>query len=161
MGNKVISFDSSTPELKSYEYTYADLGMAAEARSSRSLGLLARGGNVLSANTEWVIVKKKDVDAVKNAVKNIFTWVPGERILLPEFGNTLRKLLYEGITEINSEQIVAECQMLMTKWEPRAVIDRIFKKDSTEDQEHNQVSIIMIWHVVGLPETQYQQEISL
>lgn len=144
MGNKVISFESTAPELKSYEYTYADVSMEAE---------FIRG--------KMRVAKKKDVDAVKGAVKNIFTWIPGERILLPDFGNTLRKLLYEGITDLNSEQIVAECQMLMTKWEPRAVIDRLFKKDSIEDQENNQVSIVMIWHVAGLPETKYQQEITL
>lgn len=156
MGNKVISFNDSSPEIKSYEYTYADISMESE--------------NVLSGkyycapndiDMKWRVAKKKDVDAVKGAVKNIFTWIPGERILLPEFGNTIRKYLYEGITDINSEQIVSECQMLMTKWEPRAVIDRIFKKDSIEEQENNQVSIIMIWHVAGLPETKYQQEITL
>ena len=159
MGNKVISFDSSSPEIKSYEYTYADISMESEnilspKRSRRDIDFVQSDGR-------WKIVKKKDVDAVKGAVKNIFTWIPGEHILLPEFGNTIRKYLYEGITEINSEQIVAECQLLMTKWEPRAVIDRIFKKDSVEEQENNQVSIIMIWHVAGLPETQYQQEITL
>ena len=107
------------------------------------------------------IAKKKDVDAVKGAVKNIFTWIPGERILIPDFGNTIRKYLYEGITDLNSEQIVSECQMLMTKWEPRAVIDRLFKKDSVEETENNQITVFMIWHVAGLPDMKYQQEISL
>ena len=32
---------------------------------------------------------------------------------------------------------------------------------SVEETENNQVSIIMIWHVVGLPEQKFQQEISL
>lgn len=145
MGNKVISFDSTTPELKSYDYTYADVSMEAD---------------ILPRN-KMRFAKKLDVNAVKGAVKNIFTWIPGERILIPDFGNTIRKYLYEGITDLNSEQIVSECQMLMTKWEPRAIIDRLFKKDSIEEQENNQVSIIMIWHVAGLPDKQYQQEIAL
>lgn len=157
MGNKVISFDSDAPVLKSYDYTYADIGM--EAEHAVSVKSFNRDSSLIE--DKWRIVKKKDVDAVKGAVKNIFTWIPGERILLPEFGNSIRKYLYEGITEINSEQIVNECQMLMTKWEPRAVIDRLFKKNSTEEQENNQVSIIMIWHVAGLPDTKYQQEITL
>lgn len=150
MGNKVISFDTTAPELKSYDYTYADISMTSEPWINKS------------SNVNKMRIKKNmDVDAVKGAVKNIFTWTPGERILLPEFGNTLRKYLYEGITDVNSEQIVAECQLLMTKWEPRAAIDRIFKKDSVEEQENNQVSIIMIWHVVGLPDVKYQEEITL
>lgn len=145
MGNKTISFGNNVVERKSYEFTYADISLKAEKDS----------------NNEWRFAKKIDVDAVKGAVKNIFTWIPGERILLPEFGNTIRQLLYEGITDLNSERIISECQMLMTKWEPRAVIDKLFKKDSIEDQENNQVSIIMIWHVVGLPEEKYQQEITV
>lgn len=157
MGNKVISFDSDAPVLKSYDYTYADIGMEAE----HAVSVKSFNKDASLIDDKWRIVKKKDVDAVKGAVKNIFTWIPGERILLPEFGNSIRKYLYEGITEINSEQIVNECQMLMTKWEPRAVIDRLFKKNSTEEQENNQVSIIMIWHVAGLPDTKYQQEITL
>lgn len=157
MGNKVISFDSTTPEIKSYEYTYADISMESENMlSAKYYGVIPP-----NAKADWHVAKKKDVDAVKGAVKNIFTWIPGERILIPDFGNTIRKYLYEGITEINSEQIVNECQMLMTKWEPRAIIDRLFKKDSIEEQENNQVSIIMIWHVAGLPDKQYQQEITL
>ena len=146
MGNAVIELSSNAPEIKSYDYTYADLSMTAQ---------FASDGKTMC------IAKKCDVDAVKGAVKNIFTWIPGERILLPEFGNTIRKYLYEGITDLNSEQIIAECQMLMTKWEPRAAIDKIFKRDSLEETENNQVSIIMIWHVVGLPEQKYQQEITL
>ena len=150
MGNKVISFDTTAPELKSYDYTYADISMTSEPWINKSSNI-----------NKMRLKKNMYVDAVKGAAKNIFTWTHGERILLPEFGNTLRKYLYEGITDVNSEQIVAECQMLMTKWEPRAAIDRIFKKDSVEEQENNQVSIIMIWHVVGLPDVKYQEEITL
>ena len=149
MGNKVISFDSISPEKKSYTYTYADISMSSEQYNS----------NINKLKPNWRIKKNKDVDAVKNSVKNILTWNQGERILLPDFGNTIKKFLYEGINDINSEQIVNECKMLMTKWEPRVVIDRLFKKDSIEDQENNQVSIIMIWHVAGLPDEKYQEEI--
>ena len=145
MGNKVISFDSTAPKLKSYSYTYADISMTSEPFKNGKLR----------------IKKSMDVDAVKGAVKNIFTWMPGERILIPDFGNTIHQYLYEGITDLNSEKIIAECQMLMTKWEPRAVIDKIFKKDSVEETENNQVSIMMLWHVNGLPEIKYQQEITL
>ena len=149
MGNKVISFDSISPEKKSYTYTYAYISMISEQYNS----------NINKLKPNWRIKKNKDVDAVKNSVKNILTWNQGERILLPDFGNTIKKFLYEGINDINSDQIVNECKMLMTKWEPRVVIDRLFKKDSIEDQENNQVSIIMIWYVAGLPDEKYQEEI--
>ena len=45
--------------------------------------------------------KLVNVNAIKNSLHNIFSWTPGERILNPEFGSKLRKLLYEGITDFN------------------------------------------------------------
>lgn len=158
MGNKVISFDSGEQERKSYAYTYADVSLVSELDFARQIkGNMAPEAAESSQN--YRITKKLDVDAVKGAVRNIFSWTPGERIIEPEFGNTIRRLLYEGITEYNSEQIVNECKMLMTRWEPRAAIDRIFKKDSVEETENNQITIIMIWHVLGLPDQQYQTEV--
>lgn len=148
MGNRIISFGNQSLEKKAYDYTYADISMVADLSS-----------NISGYQTAYKVAKKKDVDAVKGAVRNIFSWNPGERIIEPDFGNTIRRLLYEGITKYNSEQIVNECKMLMTRWEPRAAIDRIFKKESVEETENNQITIIMIWHVLGLPEQQYQTEV--
>lgn len=157
MGNRVISFQNGASEKKAYTYTYADVSMVADVKPT-VIDHAAR--DVFSDfSTEMKLAKKTDVDAVKGAVRNIFSWVPGERIIQPEFGNTIRKLLYEGITNYNSEQIVNECKMLMTRWEPRAAIDRIFKKESTEETENNQITIILIWHVLGLPDQQYQTEV--
>lgn len=34
-----------------------------------------------------VINNLRDIAAIQNSLKNIFTWIPGERVLLPEFGS--------------------------------------------------------------------------
>lgn len=68
------------------------------------------------------VTKDINVKAVFNSLRNIFTWIPGERILNPEFGSKLRLYLYEGITENNKEQIVAEIRGVCLKWEPRVNI---------------------------------------
>jgi len=49
------------------------------------------------------IANSVDVQAVHNSINNIFSWIPGERILNPEFGSNLHTLLYEGITKYNEE----------------------------------------------------------
>lgn len=54
------------------------------------------------------VSKSVNVQAVRNSIRNIFTWIPGERILLPEFGSKLYTLLYEGITPLTEERIIAE-----------------------------------------------------
>lgn len=66
------------------------------------------------------IAKSVNVKAVRNSIHNIFTWIPGERILLPEFGSRLYLMLYEGITPLTEERIIAEIRSCMTEWEPRA-----------------------------------------
>ena len=45
----------------------------------------------------YKIARNINVKAVQQAVHNIFSWLPGERIINPEFGTNLRRYLYEGI----------------------------------------------------------------
>lgn len=71
-------------------------------------------------DNSYVVDKNVNAIAVKQAIHNIFTWMPGERILLPEFGSRLRTLLYEGITPETEERIVAEIRSIVLEWEPRA-----------------------------------------
>jgi len=54
-------------------------------------------------NYIYMLNRLANVNAIRNSLHNIFSWIPGERVLLPEFGSNLRKLLYEGITDYNVE----------------------------------------------------------
>ena len=45
----------------------------------------------------YKIAKNINVKAVQQAIHNIFSWLPGERVLNPEFGTKLKQYLYEGI----------------------------------------------------------------
>lgn len=56
----------------------------------------------------YKIARNINVKAVQQAIHNIFTWLPGERILEPEFGTKLRQYLYEGIVPKTEELINAE-----------------------------------------------------
>ena len=51
----------------------------------------------------YFVGKLVNAKAVKNSLKQIFSWVPGERVLNPEFGCRLREYLYEGILDHNVE----------------------------------------------------------
>lgn len=135
MSNRVIHFNNNLSGNRiQKQYTYADLSMSSKNGSNN-------------------VFRDIDIEAVKNAVRNIFTWEQGERILYPDFGNTLRKYLYESITDTNIEAIIAECQMLIAKWEPRVTIDNIYRVNSSQDVENNQVSIVVVWHVPSLQNT--------
>ena len=65
-----------------------------------------------------------DINAIRNGLVNIFTWRRGERIILPEFGNTLYRFLYEPINVEVLNNIQVEIIDMIKKWEPRvSVID--------------------------------------
>lgn len=101
---------------------------------------------------KYRIATLEDVKAVFNSLKNIFSWTPGERVLLPEFGNKLRRLLYEGITPQNTEQIIAEIRHCVTEWEPRVVIQKIMNASTVEDTEDNTVHIEVEFTIPKLTE---------
>lgn len=104
------------------------------------------------------IDKKVDVRAVQGSIHNIFTWIPGERILNPEFGSNLRKLLYEGITQFNVEQIMAEIRHCVSTWEPRVQITRVVNIGTSEDTEDNVVHIDVQYTIPGLTQNQVYSE---
>lgn len=100
--------------------------------------------------------KDINVKAVFNSIRNIFTWIQGERILNPDFGSKLRFYLYEGITDNNKEQIAAEIRGVCLKWEPRVNIVKVIPVNSIPDQEDNVVRMDIIFTIPSLSDEQYQ-----
>ena len=98
----------------------------------------------------YVINNLKDVVAIQNSLHNIFTWIPGERILLPEFGSNLRKLLYEGITDFNVERIISEIRSSVSEWEPRVEIQKIVNVSTDDDTDDNTVHLEVLYKIPGL-----------
>lgn len=98
----------------------------------------------------YKVSKLVNVNAVKNSLRQIFTWLPGERIINPEFGSNLRKYLYEQITEENQERIVAEIRQCVLRWEPRVVVDRVVRTTTTDDVENNTVKLDIYYRIKGL-----------
>lgn len=101
------------------------------------------------------VQKNVNVKAVQKALDNIFTWYLGERILLPEFGSKLRTLLYEGITPITEERIVAEIHRCVSEWEPRASIVKIQNVSTVDDTEDNTIHLQVVFTIPQLDDEQY------
>ena len=99
--------------------------------------------------------KNINVTAIKQAVHNIFTWTPGERILNPEFGSKLRSYLYEGITPYNQEQIMAEIRHCFTMWEPRAQLIKVVNLTDVNDAEDNTVRMDIVYAIPSLTDEQF------
>lgn len=106
----------------------------------------------------YKISRLANVNAIRNSLKNIFSWIPGQRVLLPEFGSNLRKLLYEGITEYNVEQIITEIKRVVTQWEPRVQIQQIYDASTVDDHENNTVHLKITYVIPGLSDKQFEYE---
>ena len=136
MANKVIQFSQSSLAKKiedNVKEVFLDISMKAKQQ----------GDN-------FTIDRLVNVNAIRNSLDNIFSWTPGERVLNPEFGTNLRKLLYEGITDFNVEQIVAEIKHAVAQWEPRVQVANIVDVSTTEDHENNTVHLKVIYTIPSL-----------
>lgn len=79
-----------------------------------------------------------DTQSVMNGIRNIFRWKKGQRIILPEFGNSLDNFLYEPITDLTAQNIYMEIKNMIDKWEPRANIKNI---NVIPDYDNNQYNV--------------------
>lgn len=173
MANKVIRFSKSAIQQRAEtnpNEVYRDLSMVAKQVSrtvkapeeKKPFLLAASQANGIKTVTTYSskVDKLVNVNAIKNSLHNIFSWTPGERILNPEFGSKLRKLLYEGITDFNQELIIAEIRSSVSQWEPRVRIDDIVKLTSTDDVENNTVYLRVIYSIPSLTMEQFYYDYS-
>ena len=136
MGNKVINLGPKTSQ-RNLE-VYRDVSMISD-----------------KVNGNFKISKDVNVKAVFNSLHNIFTWIPGENILIPDFGSRLRKMLYEQITDYNVEQIVAEIRGVVLKYEPRVNIIKVVNVSDINDTENNTVRLDIIFTIPSFGNEQY------
>jgi phage baseplate assembly protein W len=66
-----------------------------------------------------------DLNAIRNSIINLFNTLPGERILLPDYGCDLRRFIFEPITDSTSRLIGRTIKTSIEQWEPRVVLVNI------------------------------------
>ncbi len=88
-----------------------------------------------------------DLNAIKNSIYNIFTTMPGQKILNPTFGLNLLYFIFNGISQSNARILGETILKGITKYEPRVNVDNI---DVTLDIENQQYNIDMIISVPTL-----------
>lgn len=108
----------------------------------------------------YAVNKNVDIDAIKGSLRNLFTWIPGERVLNPEFPTDIRKYIYSQSTLATKDEIVANIRSTIMRYEPRVTIDDIIYDNSVEDDEDHTVKIAIVWHTDFLDGRQYVTEIT-
>lgn len=91
--------------------------------------------------------RSEDIGAVKNSLFNLFTTMPGQKILNPIFGLNLTQYLFVPIS-VTQARIIGEAIFTgVRKFEPRVLVRNI---NVETDYENNQYNIFMIIDVPTL-----------
>jgi len=67
----------------------------------------------------------RGVNAIKADLLQLLMTNPGERVMTPDFGCALRKLCFEPLDNILTEQARDIIIAALTKWEPRIAVEAI------------------------------------
>jgi len=79
----------------------------------------------LVKTSRGILAHNSNVEQIKADLLQLLLTNPGERVMLPDFGTPLRKLIFEqndSTLESMAKQMIAES---IRKWEPRIVVSNI------------------------------------
>ena len=123
-------------------YTYSDLHLDLVYSYTRNNELL-RQREIKD------IVADYDYAAIKNSIFNIFTTIPGQKILNPEFGLNLLQHVFKPCDTFTARQIAKDIYAGITRFEPRVnVVD--VEVIAVPDQSLYEVSLTINVPQVGL-----------
>ena len=115
-------------------YVYADLHLDIETTPNDI------NGNAVNTT---INIRSKDIkvdydlNAIKNSLINLFNTVPGERVLLPDYGADLRKFVFEPVSQSTGEQLGAYIKTSIQKWEPRVSVASLSIVGYEDTQQYN------------------------
>ena len=93
------------------------------------------------------IATSLDYAAIQNGIENMFMFLPGERVLLPDFGNNLYRYVYEKDNNTTAGRLVDEIRTMFDKWEPRVKILDIQVELNPDD---NSIQLYIFYNVPSL-----------
>jgi phage baseplate assembly protein W len=116
-------------------YTYVDFHLDFE---EDKIGSTANFVETIASGRDIKVAL--DLNAIRNSLKNLFNTIPGERILLPDYGSDIRNYVFEPMTEILGKTIGDEITSAIGKWEPRVNLNSV---DITGDPDLNEYTIVL------------------
>lgn len=117
------------PGKTSSDFTYTDLKLDLEFDYTRSNEFLKRK-EVRDLKIDY------DYAAIRNSIFNLFTTIPGQRILNPNFGLNLQRYLFLPINENVARSIGYEILQGINTFEPRVRVQNIDVKIDEVNQQY-------------------------
>jgi len=90
------------------------------------------------------ILVDHDLDAISNSLSNLFTTLPGQKLLNPTYGLNLLQFLFEPVTT-RTAQIIGETILGgIERYEPRVSVDKVQVVGNADANEYNITLIIRL-----------------
>ena len=98
-------------------------------------------------NTKDIIVKK-DIEAVKQSVRNLILTNHFERPFHPEIGSTVTAVLFEPMNPITANSLTRVIEETIVNFEPRA---RLVSVNAIPNLAQNAYNVTISFYVVNIP----------
>tara|TARA_B100000212_G_scaffold303167_1_gene249848 strand:+ start:16512 stop:16955 length:444 start_codon:yes stop_codon:yes gene_type:complete len=95
-------------------------------------------------NTKDVTILK-DIDSVKQSVKNLVLTGKGERPFQPRLGSDIRKLLFEPVDEFTALDIEEQVRVTIDNFEPRIKINKL---DVISEPDNNRFKLSLEFQMI-------------
>lgn len=100
----------------------------------------------------------KDGDAVFQAIVNVLKTRKGTRMFNMEFGSNLEDILMDPCDDLTALSLYAEVIESVTRWEPRAILDR--NKTTVTADPDNHIFWVNLWFSVrGINGQEFNYEV--
>ena len=134
------------PLQTSQGYTYQDMRLDMSFNSSRN-NQLTKTQEVKDVQVDY------DYAAIRNSIYNLFTTVPGQKLLNPVFGINLIQFISEPVTTAIAQQIGNTIVQNITKFEPRV---KVINVNVLGDPVNNQYNISLTISVPQIGKNQFK-----
>ena len=135
-------------ELKTFENKplFVDLKLDLKANYAK-IPRLQSFDNIIDMKASY------NLEAIYNSLFNIFTTMPGQKILNPTFGLNLNQFLFTAITDDNANEIGQLILKGIQRYEPRVVVRKIYVIPDP-DQNTYQIGLrldVPTLNITGIP----------
>jgi phage baseplate assembly protein W len=101
--------------------------------------------------TDATLVTENSYQAINNSIHNIIFTNKGEKVGDPEFGTSIKKLLFNQMDVITEHLMRSELIDTIERYEPRVIIDDV---SVTADYDSNLYRIQIIYRIIKSPDVQ-------
>ena len=95
------------------------------------------------------VLRKTNVDAVKQSLRNLMLTDRGERLFQPNLGGNIRAMLFENITAQTFLTMQEHIKDVITAHEPRADVIDVYIAQTSQEHE---VQVTIVFRVVNVQE---------